>query len=482
MARNALQDVRFFGVVDVNMPPSTITYECLFESHSADSVDAMKERFPLIDAGTVLLPNGLRKTLGSGSFGTVVECKRPYQGLAAKLASPGSADNSDRLANEIRTLISLNVAAGSTSVPIPTIHGIVESPLAMVMPRYLADLSSLKGVTKDALPVILGDVARALEFMHCKGYIHGDVKPANVLIFQASSQRRGILADFNQTQLTSASPKEKVGTALYRDKRVRSGTYGTEVDIYATGKMLRTIRTSKSNFDQATAEVFEALEAKCCMTPHECRPSAAELVAEFRRWHDAVLKDRVEHGSNQVLQDKSPAEMHAEARDALGDQVRANAVSPTEADHVIWQLSNWATADRNVDPLQTMTSLPAHLLQVDRCELVYVSTKTFHHRDCSYSVNWHRRSHSDPTRKPFKILPYTDIERRARVKPCNRCRGKFPYHFELHFQSDGARLAAPQLTRPAPYPVTSDNPNNPPGPAPQSRKRRRISAQSDAGF
>ena len=473
VARNVLREIVLYGV---DVPLSTITYASLFESFSESEVAVRMKKAPLIDAEWVLESKGQPKKLGSGAYGTVVACKLPYAHVAAKLASSDS--DSNKLAKEICTLIMLNMLAGSSTVPIPipTILGVVESPLAMLMPRYQADLSKSRRVTMVTLPVILGDVARALEFMHCKGYIHGDVKPGNVLIDVAAGQIRGILTDFNQTQLVSTSPKPPVGTSLYRAPEARTGTYGTEVDIYAVGKMLMNIRGSKSNFDQGTARLSEALEKKCCSLKGENqkRPSATELIAEFQRWPT---------GSNQVLQDKPDAEIIKLWQNALYDQFRAKAVS---REQVEYEKNVQAARDRKVDiePLQTLTSLRPDLRKLDRAELVYVSTAPrFHHADCPYVTSWHNQSHSNPARMPFVHRQYTDIERLAKVKPCELCRGKFPYHFELHFQSDGKRLAVPQLRRPAPHPVASQTPNAPQGPAPRSkkgRKKRRISTQSQS--
>ena len=78
-------------------------------------------------------------------------------------------------------------------------------------------------------------IISGLEYIHDRDIIHRDLKPANIL-----TSKEGVLkiADFGISKDTPDEMHTKqTGTNLYRPYEQRGSVYGTEVDIYAAGKL-----------------------------------------------------------------------------------------------------------------------------------------------------------------------------------------------------------------------------------------------------
>ena len=118
--------------------------------------------------------------------------------------------------------------------------------LALVMPRLGRSLeAALAGVGKPKPPLVerlrwLYDVARALRFLHASGIVHGDLKPANVLL---NADGRAQVCDFGHARLrgddaaASASLGGVGGTPRYRDVAVSAGRNALRKasDVYSFG-------------------------------------------------------------------------------------------------------------------------------------------------------------------------------------------------------------------------------------------------------
>jgi serine/threonine protein kinase len=65
---------------------------------------------------------------------------------------------------------------------------------------------------------LAGRLCAGMEYLHAAGILHGDLKPANVLLKSTSADRRGYLCklcDFGMSRLMDASQATHVSTQTY---------------------------------------------------------------------------------------------------------------------------------------------------------------------------------------------------------------------------------------------------------------------------
>jgi hypothetical protein len=142
----------------------------------------------------------LLKPLGKGGLGAVWLGRRSETGETVAVKFLNSDLNSDSeivsvFQREARTVVALPSSAAPKIVDPPT----YEDGLYFYVMEYLADFTSFEQLIKDGdVPVvrrleIITHVAGALHTLHQQGVIHGDVKPANILV---SSHDEVRLIDF----------------------------------------------------------------------------------------------------------------------------------------------------------------------------------------------------------------------------------------------------------------------------------------------
>lgn len=184
------------------------------------------------------------------------------------------------------------------------------APQMFLVMEYLphADLRErLRGGALSAVEVayLAWDLLSALEYVHDRGIIHRDMKPANVLLAETRGRpARGKLADFGIAVLRGGTedPSDEVtGTAAYLSpEQVEGLPIGPETDVYSLGLVLLEALTGRIAYpggvlDSALARLdhdpeiptdvprtLAAILRRMTARDPSSRPTAEEAVVEFR--------------------------------------------------------------------------------------------------------------------------------------------------------------------------------------------------------
>ncbi|MFC4333760.1 serine/threonine-protein kinase [Salininema proteolyticum] len=147
--------------------------------------------------------------------------------------------------------------------------------------------------------------AEALAYLHGRGYLHGDVKPGNILLPAAGGTK---FIDFGLVRRTGDPTRPSHGTPEYTAPEVAAGTPpGTGADVYALGLVLYEMVTGSSAYrggdmeavlrrqirkvpvrPDEVAESLWAVLSRCLHLDPDERPAAAELAADLRNLGSAL--------------------------------------------------------------------------------------------------------------------------------------------------------------------------------------------------
>jgi eukaryotic-like serine/threonine-protein kinase len=246
--------------------------------------------------------------IGTGANSKVVRAHDPMIGriVAIKLFSPALAQGTgrDKFLQEARVV-------GQLSHPcVVTLHDMgIDEPTQtpyLVM-EFLEGQPLDKILGKGSIPVPracawVGEIASALHLAHRRGVIHGDIKPANVLILDDGRVK---LTDFGMARLASHDKKDTplLGTPAYWcPEQIIGRSQDARSDIFSLGVVLYEMVTGKRPFDsdslqgictrvlsskqlpvsQANPSVptgFDAIVAKCLEKDPAHRYQSVDLLA-----------------------------------------------------------------------------------------------------------------------------------------------------------------------------------------------------------
>ncbi len=246
--------------------------------------------------GATFADHVIRGVAGRGGMGVVyralhVPLKRE---VALKVIASEVAQNEEFRA---RFRLELEAAASIQHPNVIAIHhaGEEDGQLYVTM-RFVDgnDLARIVAAETRLEPVralvLIGQVAAALDAAHERGFVHRDVKPANVLVEGEGAVEHALLTDFGLTKTMQAETKVTqtgmlVGTFDYTaPEQLDEREVDARTDVYALGCVLFQTLTGRVPYPRDTlpAKLFAHFEAP--------PPSVTALVPEASPGLDAVIR------------------------------------------------------------------------------------------------------------------------------------------------------------------------------------------------
>jgi serine/threonine protein kinase len=133
----------------------------------------------------------------------------------------------------------------------------------ILMPPALYDLSKAKRVGKSfVVKQILQEIALAVEYLHKRHIVHGDIKPSNILIYKEGTKYTAKLTDFSLARLCNEKINGIAYTIGYRAPEIETlKIYTFKSDIWALGE---TFKVLKDIFPELKIELFDNLVKGMC--------------------------------------------------------------------------------------------------------------------------------------------------------------------------------------------------------------------------
>jgi serine/threonine-protein kinase len=179
---------------------------------------------------------------------------------------------------------------------------------------------------------VLRQVASAVDYLHLKGIVHGDIKPANILIDPAANDFVK-LVDFGIAAASSREERQGVlGTPAYMaPEQARGEAWGPHSDVYAVAALAMQMLTGHPPHDYGTAQdVLTAVLTEPAATPSAFGVTVPGLDAVFEKGLQRDPTQRFGRASAFVkeLSDVLSAAPLTAAGVGVTSQVRAVAVPP----------------------------------------------------------------------------------------------------------------------------------------------------------
>lgn len=203
-----------------------------------------------MDNPKVIGPYRIVKKLGEGAFTEVFEAAGPQGTVALKIAKK-DADEEERLLlkEEFTSLSNIN----HPNVVSVYDFGTAKDGRPFLTMELVSGRHFHRAFNRPSKPFFtaLSQILSALNHIHYLGYIHGDIKPENILVSRKGRLVTTKLTDFAFVQnLGVTAPAVPKGTPGYMAPEIFTGmTPDARSDIYSLGVVIYETLTGRSPFD-----------------------------------------------------------------------------------------------------------------------------------------------------------------------------------------------------------------------------------------
>jgi eukaryotic-like serine/threonine-protein kinase len=227
--------------------------------------------------------------LASGGMGHVFVAEHEYLGALAAVKVPRYADATGRkiLEAEARLLAKLE---HPNIVRALDVGQLADGRMYMLMEHVQgielgAWLEAGGTMPFDRCLAVLKQVACAVDYLHQRGIVHGDIKPANILV-DASANDFVKLVDFGVAFSTTRADRHGVlGTPAYMaPEQARGEAWGAPSDVYTVAALALQMLTGHPPHAHRTAQdVLTAVLTQPAPTPSALGLKVPNLDAVFQR-------------------------------------------------------------------------------------------------------------------------------------------------------------------------------------------------------
>jgi serine/threonine protein kinase len=229
--------------------------------------------------------------LGAGGMGEVYLGVADGRYVAVKLVRPQMV-SAERFQREVGILyripadVAPRVLASDSTAPRPWLA-------SEYVPGVTVDEAvRLCGrLDRDALWLLLAEVAGALGVVHEAGVVHRDLTPANVMVLRGGVRLIdfGIARAAGQARLTKAGAGYGTGGFAAPEQDAGAAVVTASADVYSLGALLVYAATGRAPGAEPDIEPVRAVDAELALIVESClakdaakRPTAAELVDRAR--------------------------------------------------------------------------------------------------------------------------------------------------------------------------------------------------------